>query len=84
MAKEKSVKEKLVMVQGYDRNDKAFTAFVLCDDQQSIQIQNAKANTSEPFDLTELHVIHSMAGHNIDEKTQHDIQEYYQQLVGEV
>jgi hypothetical protein len=36
-------KEKLVMVQGFDRHHKEFTAFVLCNEQQSKQIEKAKS-----------------------------------------
>lgn len=76
-------KEKLVMVQGFDRHHKEFTAFVLCNEQQSKQIENAKSGL-ESLNLNELNIIYKTIGHNIDAQAQHDIQEYYQQMIGEV
>jgi hypothetical protein len=76
-------KEKLIMVQGFDRHHKEFTAFVLCDEQQSEAIEKAKSYAVS-LNLKNLNIIYTMPGHNVDEKTQHDIQEYYQQLTGEV
>jgi len=76
-------KEKLVMVQGFDRHHKEFTAFVLCNEQQSKQIEKAKSGL-ESLNLNELNIIYKTIGHNIDAQAQHDIQEYYQQMIGEV
>ena len=76
-------KEKLVMVQGFDRHHKEFTAFVLCNEQQSKQIEKAKSGL-ESLNLNELNIIYKTVGHNIDAQAQHDIQEYYQQIIGEV
>ena len=76
-------KEKLVMVQGFDRHHKEFTAFVLCNEQQSKQIEKAKSGL-ESLNLNELNIIYKTVGHNIDAQAQHDIQEYYQQMIGEV
>ena len=71
------------MVQGFDRQHKEFTAFVLCDKAQSEAIENAKIGAGS-FDLNELNIIYTLAGHDIDAKTQHDVEEYYQNMVGEV
>jgi hypothetical protein len=76
-------KDKLVMVQGFDRHHKEFTAFVLCNEQQSKQIEKAKLGL-ESLNLNELNIIYKTVGHNIDAQAQHDIQEYYQQMIGEV
>ena len=76
-------KDKLVMVQGFDRHHKEFTAFVLCNEQQSKQIEKAKSGL-ESLNLNELNIIYKTVGHNIDAQAQHDIQEYYQQMIGEV
>ena len=76
-------KEKLVMVQGFDRHHKEFTAFVLCNEQQSKQIEKAKSGL-ESLNLNKLNIIYKTIGHNIDAQAQHDIQEYYQQMIGEV
>ena len=76
-------KDKLVMVQGFDRHHKEFTAFVLCNEQQSKQIEKAKLGL-ESLNLNELNIIYKTIGHNIDAQAQHDIQEYYQQMIGEV
>ena len=76
-------KDKLVMVQGFDRHHKEFTAFVLCNEQQSKQIEKAKSGL-ESLNLNELNIIYKTIGHNIDAQAQHDIQEYYQQMIGEV
>lgn len=76
-------KEQLVMVQGFDRHHKEFTAFVLCNEQQSKQIEKAKGGL-ESLNLNELNIIYKTFGHNIDAQAQHDIQEYCQQIIGEV
>lgn len=77
-------KDKLVMVQGFDRHHKEFTAFVLCNKEQSEQIEKAKSGLIESFNLNELNVIYKTFGHNVDTQIQDDIQEYYQQIIGEV
>jgi len=76
-------KNKLVMVKGYDRHHQEFTAFVLCNEQQNEQIEKAKLDV-EPLNLNELNIIYKTHGHNVDPQAQHDIQEYYQQMIGEV
>jgi len=77
-------KDKLVMVQGFDRYHKEFTAFILCNEQQSKQIENAKLGLVESLNLNELNIIYKTSGHNVDAQAQHDIQEYYQHIIGEI
>ena len=76
-------KGRLMMVQGLDRQRKEFTAFVLCN-QEQIQVLEKAQLSSETFNLQDLNIIYTTAGHDIDAKTQQDIREYYQHLTGEM
>ena len=72
-----NVLQKLLMIKGFDKLNKEFTSFVLCDNSQYEIIQNAKSGT-KTLDLTNLDVIHTISGHNVDNKILHDVQEYCQ------
>jgi hypothetical protein len=70
----------LVMVQGTDRNQKEFTAFVICNDDENYEISNANKN-NKTLDLSKLNVIYKTMGHDIDQKKYDDIQNYYQKML---
>ena len=71
-----SMSNKLVMLKGFDRNNREFTAFLICNDKQNKEIKEAKS-VGNSLNLNEFDIIYVMKGHNVDEETQSNIGEFY-------
>ena len=70
-----SEKLSLIVTQGFDRNNVAFTAFMLCTEKQKQDIDDAK-KTGESLNISKFNIIHTTIGHNIDARTQNDVKQY--------
>ncbi len=71
MSKEQS----LEMIKGYDGKGKAFTVFVLCTAEDRAAMEDAKV-AGRHFDITKLHIIYQMVGHDITPRIQNDVKVY--------
>lgn len=61
----------LELVKGYDKNNVPFSAFILCNDEEKINLTK-----NERIDLTKYNIIYKILGHKIDQKVIDSIIEY--------
>ena len=63
---------KLEIIKGYDKNDKAFSAFVLHEGD----ITNYTTNTDGTIDLTLSNVLYTIPGHTVSEELLKNVTSY--------